>query len=450
MRTEVIYSSSNDPKEAHQQINEKLEKLDINPNFLFLFLTAGTWKAYEDFNKLLESYFPQAKMLGCIVEGYIAEDEIWTRGVSILLAEFDGEVEVYWANEGSATETVEKLGDKIGTGWDSILLMFPAFYFPGRLSLLKGFVNDKRYYSSFNSKEDVEEKRKVLEKYSEILESDFVFPINKVLRIMAEKTGKETPIIGMNLMPLEASYNTPIILANYLDIGKGAAAICFNGQVNEIFNDIFPERGDSYEETFELIENYFPNTEKVDILKEGLSLGEIGGLKPVDFLKKKRCGFQDLSQDETLKRISRGNLQTATPYLIGFISKNTYGVTFLGLESFPLNIYPSLFDLNDFYNKAAFVGEIYRGGIKGFGEIFDKKKFTGLDLFILDQNIIMSYGEYVHRLLDVINNKSNVYFGIFSSFPSAYIPNPDKKFFSEVDDKICLNVTGTSALLEFE
>ncbi|MFP4559038.1 MAG: FIST N-terminal domain-containing protein, partial [Archaeoglobaceae archaeon] len=149
MRTEVVYSTSNEAQEALHQISEKLEKLDIKPSFLFLFLTAGTWKAYEDFNKLLESYYPDAKMLGCIVEGYIAEDEIWTRGVSILLAEFDGEVEVYWANEGSATETVERLGDEIGEGWDSILLMFPAFYFPGKLEFIKFFFNDKRYYHSF-------------------------------------------------------------------------------------------------------------------------------------------------------------------------------------------------------------------------------------------------------------------------------------------------------------
>ncbi|MFO7966918.1 MAG: hypothetical protein R6U44_04900 [Archaeoglobaceae archaeon] len=449
MRTEVVYSSSNAPKEAHQQVNEQLKELDIEPNFLFLFLTAGTWKAYEDFNKLLENYFPHAKMLGCIVEGYIAEDEIWTRGVSILLAEFEGEVEVFWANEDSATETVEKLGDKIGEGWDSILLMFPAFYFPGKLEFIRAFLTDKWRYSQYTSKDSIEEKKQILDEYSKYLESKFIFPIDKTLKIMSEKTGKDTPIIGMNLMNLEAASNTPLILANNKNIGRGAAAMCFEGSVNISFNDVFPERGNSYEETAKIIKDYFTLAEDVDLIKSGISIGEINGLNTVDFLRMKKRGYEDLKQDDFLEKVEEGKLEMAAPYHIGLISNKTYGGVFLGLFNYPVNIYPSLFNVDFLHDKAIFCGEFFREGIKAFSNILSKKESGTFNLTILDQNVIMSFGGDLHKLLNIIDQDDIPFFGIFSSFPSAYHTKLDKKHLSEIDKNICVNLTGTSTTLEF-
>lgn len=451
MRTEVIYSSSNDPKEAHQQINEKLRTLNIKPNFLFLFLTAGTWKAYEDFNKLLENYFPDAKMLGCIVEGYIAEDEIWTRGVSILLAEFDGEVEVFWANEDSATETVEKLGDKIGEGWDSILLMFPAFYFPGKLEFMRFFFNDKRYYRSFVKNKDNSKGIEALEGYSKYLdEKKMLYPINYVLREVSEKTGKNIPIMGMSLMPLEAFSHTPLILANYENIENGIGAICFKGEVNSIFHDVFPERGSNYEETLEIIKNYFPGTEKVNVTKLTTAIGEIDGLKPMDFLRVKKEGLQELSQEDFLKNIENGKQMMVSPYLLSFISKKTYGSTFLALINSPTSIYPSLFDLEYFYDDTAFIGEIFRGGIHTFGKIFDFKRYNNFDFLVIDFDTIMSFGGDVYKLTEFINRKSKSCFGVFSCPPSAYIPKPNTRFMSEIEKGLFVNCTGTSFLLDFK
>jgi hypothetical protein len=327
--------------------------------------------------------------------------------------------------------------------------MFPAFYFPSKFGFLRYFFNDRRCYRRFSNEKSFGEKKKVLEDYSRYLESKFVFPINKTLRIMAQKTGRKTPIIGMYLMPLEAASHTPLILANYKDIGRGIAAMCFKGKVNAIFHDIFPERGNSYEETFEIIKNYFPETEEVKVVKDGTAIGEINGLKPVDFLKVKISGFEDVSQDEFLKRVENGKLQMATPYVLAFVSQKTYGSTLLGLFNYPLNLYPSLFDVNEFCDTAAFCGEIFKGGVKGFGEIFEKKKFSGFDIFIVDWNPIMGFGGDVHKLVDVVQEKSSSCFGVFSSPPSAYLPNPDKRYLSEIEDGICVNLTGTSVILEF-
>jgi hypothetical protein len=449
VRIEIIHSSSNDVKEAYKEIERKIEKVDFEPKFLFLFLTAGTWKKYKVFSKLFQERFPNAKMLGCIVEGFIVENDIWMRGLAALLVDFDGKVEVFWAKEKNATETIEKLGERVGRGWDTILLMFPAFYFPGKFELLRFFFNDKRYYRKFSRKDSFEERKRVLEDYSRFLESRFVFPINKTLKIMAEKTGRKTQIIGMNLVPLEASYNTPLIMANYKDIGRGAAAVCFKGKVNAIFHDIFPERGKSYEETFEIIKNYFSEVEQVEVTKGGVAIGEINGMKPTDFIKTRKY-FGNITQEDVLKKIEEGKFQMASPYGLAFVSQKTHGSAVVGLADLPINVFPSLFNVNEFYDTAIFCGEFFRGGIKSSGKIFDKKKLLGFDFFIIDQNTIMSFGGDIHKLIDVIKEKSNnPYFGVFSTPPSTYSPNLSEKFFSEIDNKICVNVAGTSAILEF-
>ncbi|RLI76773.1 hypothetical protein DRP05_12215 [Archaeoglobales archaeon] len=449
MRAEIVFSPSNNTEEAYEEIKIKLEKLTFSPKFLFLFLTAGTWKAYSKFMELLRNKFPNAKMLGCTIEGYIVENAIWTRGVAILLADFEGEVEVFWANEKSAMETIEKLGDKIGKGWDTILLVFPAFYFPGKLKFLRFFLNNKRFYRRFKGKDDVKDRRKVLLEYSKtLMDMKMVYPIDEVIKTISERSGRNTTIIGMNLMPLEATSNTPLILADFNNVHDGAAAICFKGKVNGIFDDVFPDRGNSYEETANLMKSYFTSVEEVSVEKGGLALADINNMKPVKFLEYKRR-LEELAEEDFLEKVEKGKLQMATPYGVGFISKKTYGSSFLGLMNFPVDIYPSVFILDNFFDNALFFGEVFRGGIKIFGKIFEMKKYEGFDFFIIDYNTIMSFGRDVHKIVEIANKKSSNYFGIFSSFPSAYLPTTHRRFLSEIDDGICVNVTGTSALLEF-
>jgi hypothetical protein len=373
------------------------------------------------------------------------------RGVAVLLADFEGKVEVFWAKEKSATKTIEKLGDMIGKGWNSILLMFPAFYFPGKFEFLRFFFNDKKYYRSFVKNKDNSKGIKALESYSKYLDNKkMLYPINKTLKIISEKTGKNTPVIGMNLIPLEAASYTPLILANYKNVNNGAAAMCFKGRINAIFHDVFPERGSTYEETFEIIKNYFPGTEKVRVTKALTAIGEVNGFKPVDFLRMKKAGLQDVNQDEFLRNVEDGKQLMVSPYSLMFISRKTHGGTTLGLINSPLSIYPCLFNLNDYYDVVAFVGEVYRGGVKTFGKILEKKKLYGFDLCVLDSSVIMSFGGDVHKLIDIVKEKSKSFFGIFSAPPSAYIPVIDRKYISETENRICFNLTGTSAVMEFK
>lgn len=451
MRAKVVFSPSNLAKDACRDIIKQLDELDFSPNFLLLFFTEGTMKNRESIMSIFKERFPDVKMLGCVVEAFVVEDRIWTRGVAALLAKFDGKVEVFWSKEKGATSTIEKLGEKIGKGWDAILLMFPALYFPNKMGLLKSFINDRKYYSRFVKETNHEEKIRILRDYSDYLErSSLQFPVNKVLKIMAKKTGGNTPIVGMNLMPLHAMSNTPLILADYREIQPGAAAICFKGKVNAIFHDVFPERGNSYEETFEIIGSMYASIERVEVIKGGAVIGGVDGLSPAKFIKEKIKGFSELSQETFLKKVEDGRLQTASPYGLAFISKDTSGMSGVGLFPYPINLYPSLFDLDNFHSEAIFYGEFFKGGVKRFGDMFNYKKFQeSFDFFIVDHNSIMSYGGDIHILVDILNNKCKQWFGVFSSNPSAYLPSPHRKHLTEVSDGVCFNCVGTSTMIEF-
>ena len=452
MRAEILYSPKNEFKEARKDIEKRLEELEpsFKPNFMLLFFTSGSFKDWRRYNEFFKERFPDVQMLGCVVEGYAAGNEIWTRGIVALLGEFDGEVKVYFERGNKVEEVCKRLGGRIGGEYNSILAMFPTFYFPSRLEFARMFINDRLYYRRYRGQKTVEERKEVLKDYSRYLEDHFIFPIDKVLKYLSESTGKETPIIGMNLMPMEAKVGTPIILANYEEVGRGIAAMCFKGKVNAVYHDIYPERGNSFEETVEIIKEYFSNAEEVKVVKAGVAIGEINGMTPVEFLRLKRAAYEEVDEERFLDRVEKGKLETVTPYGLAFVNKKFNGVILLGLVNSPINMYPSIMQLDNFYDRCMFLGESFKGGIKKFAEIAKKKKFEGFDLFIFDMDTIPAFGKGIYKIIEEIKEKSSNMISIFTAPPSAFIPHSTTKAISEFDDDIFATSSGSNALLEFK
>ncbi len=451
MRAEIIYTPKNEFKEAIKDIERRLEELELSfkPNFMLLFFTSGSFKDWKRYNEFFRERFPYVEMLGCIIEGYAAGDEIWTRGIVALLGEFEGEVKVYLERGNKVEEVCKRLGERIGNEYDSILAMFPAFYFPSRLEFARLFINDKLYYRRYKGRETIEEKKEILRDYSRYLEDHFVFPIDKVLRYLSESTGRETPIIGMNLMPMEAKVGTPIILANYKEVGRGVAAMCFKGKINAIFYDVLPERGNNYEETAEIVKNLFSNTEDVLVIKSGIALGEINGIPPVEFLKKKKIGFEEFDEEKFLSRLDNGKLETVSPYGLNFINKHNYSSIPLGLVNSPINIYPSFMSLDIFFDEVVFMGEIFKGGPKKYAEIVKEKKFNGFDLILLDMDIIPAFKGDVYKVIEEIKKTTQSTLSIFTTPPSAYHPHIKKKSLLEFEDNMYISGGFSNSLLEF-
>lgn len=430
-----------------RDLESKFANLEFEPRILLVFFTDSVWRDHEKILEYLKGRFSNSKMAGCFVEGYATPEVVWMRGLAILLIDAEG-VEIFWAKGKNTAETFVKLRSKIDLGWDSVLLIFPAFYFPGKFDIFKIYFSNIYYYNLLYKRARIfDDKMRILKDYSKMLESRCIFPVNKVLRLMPE----DTPVVGMNLMPLEAKFGTPRIFVNYENIGRGAVAVCFKGKVNTIFHDVFPERGKCFEETVEILKNYFPNVEIVNVVKKDIAIGEINGMKPVDFLEMKVKAYKPLNKDATIKRLEKGQFQTVSPYALAFISKETFGSSMLGLLPYPINIYPSLFELDYFYSTCVFFGEQFKDGIKRFKDLFEKKKYTtSFDLFIIDHNTIPMFGKLIHRIISFAKEKCSNFLGLFLSNPSAKLDKLDKRYLTEIEQHLCFSGTGTSAMIELE
>ena len=449
MKVEIVHSSEIDIRKCYAEISQKLESLKFEPNVVMRFLTESTWMFWKAFNELLKKKFPNAQMMGIVVEGYILKERIHTRGTCILCMEFDGYVKVFHEKGKGATKTAEKLGSKIGKGWDLIVLAFPTIYFHEKIRLGLNFLNDRYYYKKF-SQANLQEKYKIMEKFSNYIDKhNIIYPVNKTLRIISERTGYNVPIIGLNLISLHAASSTPFILANYKVVSPGIVALCFKGDVNAYYSDIFPERGKSFEETVEIVKNRLANVEIVKVIKRDLVIGEINGLKPVDFLLKKVRGYTKQSEDEFKRLLEDGKLQTFSPYAIGFVSEITHGFANLGLAPLPINFYPSFFELNGFYDECIFFGEHYKGGLKQLARVFEKcKDETAFHLFAIDAQTIYSFGRRLFQIFNVIETFSKSYFGVLVGPPSFYSPKPEK-LMTETERGVHHFAYGSATLIEF-
>jgi len=450
MRPEIVYSPVDDIKEAQKELENKLKELKLSrfePNFMLLFFTDGTYKNYRKFAELFRKYYPDVQMMGCFIEGYAVEDEIWTRGIVALLAEFDGEVKVFVERGNDLKEVCRRLGKKARDEWDAMLIMFPVFYFSSVFSFGRAMYNDRIYSRRYRNAKTIEEKKEVLKRYSNYLEKNFIFPIDRVLKYLSESTGGKFPIIGMNLMPMEAKVGTPVILVNYKEVGRGIAAICFKGKVNAVYHDIYPERGSSYEETVNIIKSYFSDAEEVEVVKAGIAIGEINGKPPVEFLREKREAFGEMVEEEFLKKLEEGKFETISPYLLSLLNDKNFSSTFLAIINSPVKLYPSPFNLDCFSDDCFFVGEIFKGGPVKFIEVINERKLDGFNLILLDMDMIPAFGGNVYKIMEYIRDIDKLV--VFTSTPSMFSPIGDK-FLTEVEENICFTTSGSNALLEFK
>jgi hypothetical protein len=149
--------------------------------------------------------------------------------------------------------------------------------------------------------------------------------------------------------------------------------------------------------------------------------------------------------------IEEEKLRTVTPYALAFISEETFGSSWLGLAPYPLSLYPSLFDLNSFYNEAVFVGEYFKGGIRAFEGLFETKKYDdSFDFFVIDANTIPMFGGRCFEIKIMADEYCKDYFGVFSAFPSFRYNSLEKNYFSEIEKGLCFNATGTSVMVEIK
>ena len=422
MNYEFIYTPYPDLKSALKDLEEKIKSIDFEPNLGIFFLVGDLINHYRDFSKLLN-----CNSICMPIEGFITPESIWMRGALLLL--LDAKYDLY-CFKGSTKKVCRGLSDL--KKYDFYLLIYPVFYLSSRLHALNALIREKIYYRSYRKGNKL-----ALEKASEFLEDNIVYPMNKVLRPIRDKGGTA---IAFNLFPLKFSYGYPIAL-NGKNINRGLIAICFKEKIKSDYEDTLPERGKSFDETVEILKNELRALKVVEIDKRGVALGHVDGLKAVDFVLRERKAEieRDVKED-----LNSGRFMPATPYGLCFISEETFGVSLLGILDYPLGIYPCLYDLDKFSIYALFIAyETIKGGIKDLSKLFRGKDF---DFFAIDQNYILMYRENIVKIRELIGDS----YGIFTTHPSYTSQSLPCRLMTEVEKGICINVTRNISFMKFQ
>ncbi len=417
-----VYTPYPKAKEAIQDLKKKIQEIDFKPNLAIFFLTDSLINNFGDFSKLVE-----CNSVCMPVEGYMTPESVWTRGCLLLLIDTEYTLHVL---KGTPDEVVGKM-NRMKKGKFNMLI-YPLLYPKSRLQAIKIILKLKRLYSNYKS-----DPYRVLEKASEIYQNELIYPINRMLRPFRDAG---VGAISFNIFPIKMKYGLPVIAVNGKKIGRGVTVISFQNDMKSDFTDTLPERGESIQETKEIIKKEFAIGEEVFVEKKGIAVGHINGLKLSEFLESVKLFTKrhDISQD-----LQDGKFSAATPYALYFISTETFGGASLGLLEYPIEIYPSLFELDTFSPESLYVGEIVRGGIEYLKDEFER---VSDNLTAIDQNFILMYAERIHKLLTA---KKNVY-SIITSYPSYTSKNLRRKYLSEIEKNICVNLTRTLVSLRLE
>ncbi len=418
---EYVYSPYPKLEEAIKDLRKKLDNLSFKPNLGIFFLTDKLINGYAEFSKLINC--------NCVcipVEGYITPESIWARGCLALLIDTDYTLQVI---TGTTDEVVEKL--EIANIGKTNIIAYPILYPKSRWHVIKGALKLKMLYRKYSS-----DPYSVLEEASKIYQDELIYPINKILRPFRDA---KRDTISLNISPIEVKYGHPLIAVNGKRIGRGVVVISFNKKLSSDYTDTLPERGRTLEETKDVLRREFAIGEEVRVEKKGIAIGHIEGLKFSEFLESKKI----LAKKEIEKDLEKGKFFSSSPYILYFLNPKTCGGAALGLLNYPIEIYPSYFELDNFLDEAIFFAEIVRGGIKSLEKYFKGKKF---DFCAVDHNFILMYERDVRILQEFLENM----YGIFTSFPNYSSHSLEKKLISEIEPNIFINLTRTAVFTDWK
>ncbi len=422
-----------DAKECIEYLKHELDKIDFEPKFSFCIFTTNFYGKHKEVVEFLRKRL-DFESVSFFVDAFVDENAIYPRGLALLL--FDGEVKAFKTGSGDLERELEKIAEKLRS-YDCALAIYPTLYFPSKIELLKGFARDRYYHILYR----LLKSERFIRRFSDwLLENRIVIPINRVLRILSKA---QIPIGSINLAPMEAKENTPLIMHNFEPIERNVLVLAFK-KADIDFRDVFMERGNSYEETLEVLKKQFAIKDYVKVKKAGVVIAEINDELVKDYVEK--LGMEKVNEEKFVAKVEKGEFVTVTPYGLAFINKETFGISTLGLLATPLNLYISFFETDDFFDEAIVVGEVLAFDPADFVK-FENLSLNSRKIFFIDYSSLLEYGGEVYRMYEWLTENQRNFLLIFVSYPSAF-KRLDKRFLSENGKNIYYNGSGTTVLLK--
>ncbi|WP_290900304.1 hypothetical protein [Ferroglobus sp.] len=445
MEAEIVTVPGTKAAIVNRLLQKKFERIKFKPDFALIFITSRLYGEHKHVLDFIKNSL-KCRSAAFFIEGYGGEEGTWAQGVAIAL--FSGDVGIFQTGKGHIIEELESVGRKLRS-YDAAMAIYPLSYFPSRFDLLKFIREERKHSSEYGKCENNECKEKVLTSFSEyLIENRLIMPANEVMKALSVA---EIPVAGINLFPMEARFDTPKIFKDYNEIGRNALVLGFkNAKVH--FHEIYPERGKSFEETLEILKSVLQVKEVTSVVKKGVAIGEVGGMKVVDYARKFMY-MEEMTEEKFVSGIERGEIITYSPYALAFVSKETHGVAGLGIANVPVSIYPSVFSLDIFYDECVMVGEIFRGGIQKFAEVKDLKTDARVRFYFIDANTILAFRGNIDEITNAIKAeeiKGTEWLVLYVTPPSAYLPLKSKNYLSEINKDIMYFGSGTNLLFEIK
>ena len=309
---------------------------------------------------ILNDEYGDIPQIGASVDGMIYPDDMRADGAALVLCgDADARIRVDSIKGKGVIESAEKLAKRIKCEHGAIVLHFPMIHIPSAIKWAK-FLANGFYYSKKSGKCNSETQKEYAGKFSEYCDRENIFYQSpSILNIFAKQTNYKVPIIGMNVMHTQVRFNSPNIFCNFEDIDGGIAALTIEKKnINAIYDDIFPQKGKTLEETKNIVSNEFKIIKKFKAKFEKNILISLDGKPPVEAVNN-LIYISDEKAKELHEHLDKGDFKVQMPYELLFLNKQTNGAFLLGIGSyFPFELFPFYMDISDYSEEVALVYEI--------------------------------------------------------------------------------------------
>lgn len=393
--------------------------------------------------------------IGASVDGMIYPDDLRTDGAALVLCEDnEARIRVDGIKGKGAIESAEKLAKRVKCEKGVIVLHFPVAHVPSAIKLAQFFANGY-YYSKKSNIENLEKKKEYVRKFSGYCDSENIFyQPPAILNLFAKQTNYKVPIIGINVLHTQVRFNSPDIFCNFQDIDGGIAALIIERKnINAIYDDIFPQKGKTLDETKQIVSKEFTIIKEFKAKFEKNVLISLDGKPPMQAVKN-LIYVSEENEKEMNEHLKKGDFKVQMPYCLLFLNKQTNGAFLLGIGSyFPFDLFPFFMDVSDYSQEVYLVYELIDDKFDSFLSSLNNLKYNPgrFVFFSIDIAAPAAFGMKIFEYKDKVNKLlGNNYFGIISAPSSAYIP-PEfclRNYLSETKNNTFFMSAGTSISLE--
>ena len=452
----TLFSNKKDPRQAASDIIDQAhKKLDFKPDLALFYATLKYHGKYQSMLDMFHDEYGDIPQIGASVDGMIYPDDMRTDGAALVLCE-DGEarIRVDGIKGKGAIESAEKLANRIKCENGVVVLHFPVAHIPSAIKFAQFFANGF-YYSKKSKIENLERQKEYVRKFSDYCDRENIFyqsPI--ILNLFAKQTNFKVPIIGINVLHTQMRFNSPDIFCNFQDIEGGIAALIIEKKnINAIYDDIFPQKGKTLEETKQIVRKEFSIIKDFKARFEKNVLISLDGKPPMQAVQN-LIYVSEENEKEMNEHLDSGDFKVQMPYGLIFLNKHTKGAFLLGVGSyFPFDLFPFFMDVSDYSQDVYLVYELIQDKFDSFLSSLNNLKYNPnrFVFFSIDVGSSAAFGKKIFEYKDKVNKLlGNNYFGIMSAPTSAFIP-PDfclRNYLSETKNNIFFMSCGTSISLE--